>query len=1454
MISGWISIRPMPDESGIVVLALRCEIRGNRRMTSGEANDKLGPLMDEFLSRKRNGEYPSLSEFVERHPELESEIRELFPAVALMEQAETSEPSCDNVAATTPDGKELKRLGDFQIIREIGRGGMGVVYEAIQESLGRHVALKLLPWQSMVDHRQIKRFQREAKIAASLHHSNIVPVYGVGEADGMHYLAMQYIHGQSLDMVLREVRRSRSVNEGLVSTLAAPKTASQRRPPKEDTNVLSDVSSSLLQSASGPSSNGDYFRRAAELIAQVADALEYAHSQGVLHRDIKPANLMLDIEGNVWVTDFGLARACDSTEALDSESEQEAEPLTKTGDLIGTLRYLAPERFHGTNDFRSDVYSLGLTLFEFLTLQPAFCAADRVTLIRLITTSSTPLPRALVPDVPRNLETIIVKASHSDPRLRYQSAAEMANDLRRFLDNKPIVARRVSRWNRIRLWCRRNPSIAALSGLALSLLILVSIISSVAAVKLSSRQTDLLASLNRVMNAEIRERKANDQATKNLFDAYAARAKSGREGFRPGRSFDGLDAISKASALRDRLVVDDQQLERLRDEAVACMGLVDVRPDIDRSDSGSPSSFERWGFDSTMERYARLSDQGGIDILTVADGTRVAHVSSGWDLLYPPYTRLSRDDRYLAIMGRHERGGSLLEIWSLKDLKLLRPGVSSTVDWHAHAVAFSDDGQLAAWIGDDQLVVFDLGTRRILKQVDLNYAPGFVTFCHSGCHIAMGWGTGTAVLDWRSDAEITVISHPDTVRDADFSHSGRFLATACFDHIAYIWDLQNPDKPVATCKGHSSKLLKAEFSPDDRVLMTNAWDDTTRLWNPWSGNQVLRVNRYASGFSEDGNWLGIQETGTSIGRFRFQQAPACRVMNWQSGVDRYAGVHGIAFHPNGSFLAHSAGNQVVIRAWPGGAVQHVLRCPSFVRNLSFDSGGACLFAGVDGCLTRWKTDSLATLNTTDLEATRSEITGTPDSVVEIALTKSSNVGFLNMSGGKAYEFNPAAAELTTGTPLPVGWADRFVAATPDGSAFALSGKHRNLVRMFRRKDQSEIFRHALPEETAACIDFSPTGHQLLLCTKGELLILDAETGALCKRIPLSNTGYANAVWSPDGRLFAAHDGEEIQLLETNNWTPLARFKNPFGEAYSRAGPEAVSGLTFSPDQRYLASGTGSDEHSLYVWDLHEVRRQLVGMNLDWASTSSQDDSAFTTPTNVHPLRCFCHLPGTEKSRLAQKRKRLEELLVKKPRNRELLSQYAAALVKSGLSDDAITAHSRNLSIQPDDVYVLSRRAWLLMKLRRNVEAARDFERVCKLSENHDELWAVASHNLAWLMLIGDAKLRDDAKALQLMEEAVRRAPGNTLVGNTYGLALCRAGQFDNAVPILTANLQRSENTSAATDYLCLAWAWHAQGDSQSSTEAWNAAMRTWFTEKESKPLNVIEFQRLSREVAVEIGP
>jgi serine/threonine protein kinase len=410
-------------------------------------------LAEAFLERYRRGERPPLSEYVQQHPELADEIRDLFPALVLMEEMGPAQPSPPAACAgpVAGDGRLLERLGDYRLLREIGRGGMGVVYEAEQEALGRHVALKVLPPEAAGDLQRLGRFRREARSAARLHHSNIVPVHDVGVYQGVHYFAMQFIQGQGLDVVLREVKRLRAAR----NAPAVPESARDQAPPPNLTASLADglLTGQFIAAAAGeagpeapqePAAGADdtppvsggpsdftsqpeaqYYRSVARVGMQVAGALAYAHAQKVLHRDVKLANLLLDQQGTVWVTDFGLAK-------------DEGEELTRTGDVVGTLRYLPPERLSGHSEARGDVYSLGMTLYEMLTLRPAFEGGDRARLVQQITHEQPPRPRQLDPRVPRDLETIVLKAIEKEPGQRYSSAEALAEDLRRFLAGLPF--------------------------------------------------------------------------------------------------------------------------------------------------------------------------------------------------------------------------------------------------------------------------------------------------------------------------------------------------------------------------------------------------------------------------------------------------------------------------------------------------------------------------------------------------------------------------------------------------------------------------------------------------------------------------------------------------------------------------------------------------------------------------------------------------------------------------------------------------------------------------------------------------------------------------------------------------------------------------------------------------------------------------------------------------------
>jgi serine/threonine protein kinase len=398
-------------------------------------------LAEEFVDRCRKGEQPSYTEYETRYPALATQIRALFPAVAVMEQFNRlRKPGESGV------GKLPVQLGDFLLVREIGRGGMGIVYEAIQESIGRVVALKVLPKHALLDPKRRDRFQHEAQAAERMHHTNIVPVYGSGEVDGLPYYFMQFIAGKSWQLLIAAWKRDLSENQKEGS---APSTATAKA--SEDTLPSGPAEPTSPQPVSQPQPEPAELLRSPGHAAQVARmgiqaalALDYAHEQGTLHRDIKPSNFLLDEHGTVWVTDFGLAKLSGR------------ESLTSTGDLIGTLNYMSPENFQGQADARSDIYSLGLTLYELATLQPAFNEADPGKLIKQVSEKEPVRPSLVTPDIPHDLETIILKAIARNPKHRYQTARELADDLQRFLEGQPIWARRSATLKQLGRWCRRH--------------------------------------------------------------------------------------------------------------------------------------------------------------------------------------------------------------------------------------------------------------------------------------------------------------------------------------------------------------------------------------------------------------------------------------------------------------------------------------------------------------------------------------------------------------------------------------------------------------------------------------------------------------------------------------------------------------------------------------------------------------------------------------------------------------------------------------------------------------------------------------------------------------------------------------------------------------------------------------------------------------------------------------
>lgn len=1441
-----------------------------------DADDRLAPLMDEFLERRRNGEFPSLTEFVNRHPELEDEIRDLFPAVAMMEQADVSEP-----ASPITHAPEIERLGDYRIIREIGRGGMGVVYEAVQESLGRHVAIKVLPWQSASDQRYVKRFHREARIAAALHHTNIVPVFGVGEADGVHFLAMQCIRGQSLDSILFELRQmsserspgkdgadvstqkslskshdamqSQIIAQSLIDKTPGPEeqlpsselesvnTALESATASTVSSNASDASSKSLFSMTEDTSTGTLlFRRAAELMAHVADALGYAHSQGVLHRDIKPANLMIDVDGGIWVTDFGLAKCRDSSAIASGDNSPVDDNLTNTGDLIGTLRYLAPERFRGESDSRSDVYSLGLTLYEFLTLEPAFPASDRVTLIRQITTGEAPVARKRVPTIPRDLETIVVKATRPDPASRYSSASEMAVDLRRFLEGKPIVARRTPVTERFLLWCRRRPVVAALSGLVLSLLVLLAIGSSIAAVQLNK-------SLTRALGAEDAERRARTDATTNLFNAYIAQAEAEVSNTTPGRHFASLLAITNAAQLQTQLQLASSKTLQLRNLAVHAMALDDLSVDCRFALPERSEWHENYGFDRDVERIVKAEPDGGLAIYSVANNTLLARIPGKWDLTeMVPATRISSDGNFVAVRGELANGSRVVSVWDLKNEFFVLDKVSAGGEYYSHGIEFSSDGHRFAYIANQHLVVLDLDNGNELLRRDLDYDPEHLCFCPEGDHIAIEWGSAAAIISAERPGPMTLLKHDDWVGDVDWSCDGRFIATACDDGNVYTWDVTSLDRPVSVCRGHNSSVRGVEFNSDGTQLISWGWDASARLWNPLEGYQVVKTIGRPSVFSDDDRFLGFEDAGQSFGRLKVAGDEYCR-----SITGTVADIDDLSFHPDGSMLAHVTSAGVFVHSWPGRQLLGHWKITNDNSQCRFTPDGTALMVASRSGISRISLDDLLSGNASP---TIPRIERDEDWNWYLFFDFGPDADSMMFTNGfRSGIANIESLETERDLSNVNNQSHWFLSVRGDGKYAAFSGKKTSLVTVRDIESFDTVYERTLATE-GALTQFSADGKILAISSIGVVEFISTENWQTIFKFANDKTCLGQCAFAPNGTCVAIQSLHKISLLDTSKFEVVAEFVPPYGNSLCSSAPESACGLTFSPDSRQLATGTRGK--SLHVWDLPAIQSKLESMNLAW-----ENIPAFDKPVegaNTRPIGAsYAHVESVPKScrfepvlpAAAQEANKLRELsaaLESSPNDIAALAARAKMQQALGQYDKAIADWARLVDLQPDHTATRMSHGYACMCGGHDREALKSFQAVLVMDKLTQVDTATAQNNIAWILLTGPQDLRDPNQALALCRAAINVAPGETYVNNTLGLALYRCDEFEEASQLLEENVANPSNTSQAVDWLCLTMCYHRMNLPDKTEAAWNESIRHVINSPKSE---VKDLQRLVREVA-----
>jgi WD40 repeat protein/serine/threonine protein kinase len=1179
----------------------------------GTANyGRFDELAEEFAERYRRGEQPGVEEYVERLPEMADEIREMFPALAEVEQVQGD---AREGLKQPPSVPTLRALGDYRIVREIGRGGMGVVYEAAQISLGRRVALKVLPHQVAQDARALERFRREAKAAARLHHTNIVPVFEVGQEGEVAFYAMQFIQGQGLDQVIDELRRLRTPehepvgnNQGhagsggavsdasdieAASVAAAnplgpnlgpvaeslltgrfetggmvasagngfetsegagawtepldPAAPTEAESPKTGRHLLeippaADVSSSALlpggTAVSAVESSGrrlPLLRSVARIGCQAAQGLAYAHSRGIVHRDIKPSNLLLDTAGVVWITDFGLAKAGD-------------DDLTATGDIIGTLRYMAPERFRGEGDARADVYALGLTLYELMTLRPAFETSDRLKLIERIKSEEPLRPRALDGRIPRDLETIVLKAIAKDPKDRYSAADALAEDLRRFLDDEPILARRTSKAERFARWARRNKGLAA-SLLAIAVLtVAVAIGSTLAAFYFQQQEQTQkqLATRNRTLAdaseaaSRLAEQRA-DEIQQNLYCAemnLAGQAAESAGGI--GRVSELLGHWRPTTAERDRRGWEWYYLRTVGQRALlswphrhGLVGALSWNPDGRRlASSGNDGAIRIWD-GITGKLLATLLGHGPIVRALSWDprGRRLASAGNDrtvkiWDpdtghqiMTLCGHTDFVRTVSWSPVGSRVASGGGdgIIKIWDPDARRAI-----ATIRAHAgevHPVCWSPDGQRLASGGHDGAIkIWDpaLGQETVTIRAHGDQLHA-VSWSPDGRRLAGGGASGMVTLwDPKTGRETASLrGHANHVRQLAWSPDSRHLASASYDQTIKIWD---PDRQrvVATLRGHTGIAETVAWSPDGRRLASGGSDPWLMVWEPdlGQGPSFLRGHTdtaWCLTWSPDGRRLasgGLDHTVRIWDAARGQETATLR--------GHRDAVYAVSWSPDGRRLASGGGgSDGTVKIWDPDTGQETATLRGHhdqITAVSWSPDGRRLASGsYEGSVKLWEAGTdreLATLpiNSQILWA----VSWSPDSrlVACAAITGAIKVWDADRLREIA-SFPGHSSEA------------KAICWSPDGQRLA-SGGMDSRVRVWHLATRRETVTISGHTDWVSGVSWSPDGHRLASASNdGSVKIWDPDTGQETATLR-GHSDRVNAVsWSRDGQRLAS---------------------------------------------------------------------------------------------------------------------------------------------------------------------------------------------------------------------------------------------------------------------------------------------------------------------------------------------
>lgn len=1197
----------------------------NLRSGAGNESDddhRLAAALVEYQYAAESGTPPNRAKFLARFPDLANRLDDCLNALAYVDAVVSPPPRPQSF------GKEITLgpgsiVGEFRLVREVGRGGMGVVYEAIQQTLGRRVAVKVLPVVASVDERSIQRFRHEAQAAATLQHPHIVPIYAVGRDGDIHYFAMQFIEGRSLQAYLKEwlqisPKSTVTDNDSTRTIIDSPTKPSI----VSETGLVGRPKTERISQVST-----DHYRFVARLITQAADAIHHAHEYGIVHRDIKPGNLLVDAKNHLWVADFGLAKLPGSD-------------LTGTADVMGTLRYMSPEQASGrgvTLDGRADVYSLGITLYELLTRTPAFDAEDQRGLLRKVI-EEDPIPlRKRDRVIPIDLETICLKAIAKEPFDRYQTAAAFRDDLQRFLDDRPIEAKPPTVAQRSRKWVKRNRLMVTVLTIATAVAAVVSI--------------GVLAYSNDVIGRKQRD-------TQNALDGEKlARIAERRMAYLRGVSLAHREWLAGDLARAESILANCPEeyrrwewhyLSDLCQPELLVIPTSNIPLSINVTTdgqifAGSSNGMDAWSLESgrSLPLPERIIEQNERGLAVSSDGNRVVtmgtaktplkrnlpfsrflnlyHDQTGESVNHltllqnpreqlrlgqqpRPVTRFSPDGRLLAAAAPLE---SRIQLWDTEtgqERAVLTSQTSTISD-----LAFSPDGrQLASVTRNGTIMIWEISTGKVSKRISVKSPSNSflcITYSPNGKSLTVGTPEGSvqSFNTTNSTVNQTLRLDGNGIIKIDYRPDGSELALA--ENANNLITIRSIGRMTShRIRGHTGPITDFVYTPDGSRIVSAGRDQTIRVFEATSPQHAKRIgyhpgmansltNAFAKGISinRDGSRVAIIAHRTVIVHDIMKGE---KIAQFECDEKRFGEVHVAAFGPDGQTLCAIGVKGLAVWHIDSGMSIHEEESHLFVLPI------------IPGGVGEQRRELKGYLRSR-------AITFTPSGDYYAAnhSVKNPNV--------QKFSVFPNAVPLP---PLDRNVSAHALTLSDDGQTAVYSQREKKLFLFDpngRTKQAIEI------ENTVIGMNYSKNGNRLAAgVIDGSVRVYDVATGALIVRLEGADQKQMNPVFSPDGERLALGvglDGEKnggVRIWDTETWQEMMTI--PF--------TAPIEDLAFTPDGQQLVAF----DHAGDVWVLDgrsRTREQKVGETAErrryWndtqATIAENEKQQFTAEWHINQL-------------------------------------------------------------------------------------------------------------------------------------------------------------------------------------------------------------------------------------------